>query len=72
MRFFLVALGAGSLYYIYKGFAAKAMREEAIKMELISRIKDKMESTDISDFLPLRALKEELLGANNFDGKHFL
>jgi hypothetical protein len=62
-----------ALVYIYKAFVAKHSRDEAIKTELISRIKDRMENTESSLYvIPIDVLKEELLGANNFDSMHFL
>jgi hypothetical protein len=59
-----------ALVYIYKAFVARASRDVAIKTELINRIKDRMEGTESSSyFIPIDVLKEELLGANNFEGK---
>jgi hypothetical protein len=59
-----------ALVYIYKAFVARASRDVAIKTELINRIKDRMESTESSSyFIPIDVLKEELLGANNFESK---
>jgi hypothetical protein len=67
-----IAVGGcvAALVYIYKAFVARASRDVAIKTELINRIKDRMESTESSSyFIPIDVLKEELLGANNFESK---